>query len=77
MAYPPTAIKAILSPVHAEPASINEEGPPFEAWREDAVWTLPEGDRPLSGGSTQVLENRVHQSNGRRQGVVLFIYDIH
>lgn len=66
LANPPTAIKAVLSPVHAEPASIIEEGPPFEAWREDAVWTLPEGDRPLSGGSTQVLENRVHQSHGWR-----------
>lgn len=52
--------------MHAEPAPGNEEGPPFEAWRKDAVWSLPEGDWPLPRGSAQILENRVHQSHGRR-----------
>lgn len=61
-----SAVKGLLSAVHAEFAPEFAPAPPPEALGSAAVRPLPQGHRAFAGRGAEVLENGIHANYGRR-----------
>ena len=57
--------------MHASAPHGTEGAPSPAPWRQDAVWSLLEGNRDDPGAGHDLLEGRVHTHHGARQGTMI------